>query len=180
MPSARTVTLLLRSTSLDKSRWHFLCTRSDDFREREGDQREREITCTLARGTRASRHGDGRWQGRGYVVAAAVLLVTSASPRSVGISVGRLAARRTSYRVPRSPPLYIALSQGPTNHILVGRPRSGRGRGVGSSRWTRSCEINLTFSPLISTLLLTLTLHFTCFITDQYIEHVSSSQLNCR
>jgi hypothetical protein len=69
----------------------------------------------------------------------------SASPRSVGVSVGRLAARQTSCRVPRPPPLYIVLPQGSTNHVSVGRPRLGRERGSRSSR-LGLCEINLTQS----------------------------------
>jgi hypothetical protein len=51
-----------------------------------------------------------------------------------------------------------------------------RVRAVGLGRE----EIILTFSPLISTFLLTLYFHFIHFILDQYIGHVSSSQLYCR
>jgi hypothetical protein len=150
-------------------------------------ERNREMwkrnTCSGARWTWAGGHGDGRRRESGWVRAAAVVYFPwpSTNPRSVG-SVGgsRGNAVNLVLRAPAPTSVYIALPQGPTNHISVGRPRSGRERGVGSSRWTRSSEINLTFSPLISTLLLTLTLHFTHFITDQYIEHVSSSQLNCR
>jgi hypothetical protein len=62
----------------------------------------------------------------------------SASPRSVGGVGGSDSNAMNLVSCARPPPLYIALPRGPTNHILVGRPRSGRERGSGSSRWTRS------------------------------------------
>ena len=59
--------------------------------------------------------------------------------------------RRTSYLVPWSPPpLYGTARQGPTSLAWAGRPRSGRGSRVQWAVGPIGEEINLTFSPLIS------------------------------
>ena len=51
---------------------------------------------------------------------------------------------------PRPPPPFMcAARRGPTNHNVVGRPRSGR-ETKSIARWDDREEINLTFSPLIS------------------------------
>jgi hypothetical protein len=69
----------------------------------------------------------------------------SANPRSVGgVGGSRAIAVNLVLRAPAPTSVNMALPQGPTNQKTVVRPRSGRERGVGSSRWTRSCEINLT------------------------------------
>jgi hypothetical protein len=80
----------------------------------------------------------------------------------------------------RPPPLFIAQATGAHQPDAVGRPRSGRGQGLRRVVGLERVEIILTFSPLISTLLLTLYFHFIRFILDQSIGHVSSSQLYCR
>jgi hypothetical protein len=62
------------------------------------------------------------------------LPVTSASPRSAWDISGLIG--NTVNLVPGAPAptsVYIALPQGPTNHISVGRPRSGRERGYRSA-----------------------------------------------
>jgi hypothetical protein len=52
--------------------------------------------------------------------------------------------------------VYIALPQGPTNHIRLDAPDQGARGVIDRPLGTIDREINLTFSPLISTLLLTL------------------------
>jgi hypothetical protein len=77
-------------------------------------------------------------------VLAAVLPVTSASPRSawdIGGAIGNMV-----YLVPCAPAptsVYIALPQGPTNHILVGRSRSGCEKGSHRAVGLDRVEINL-------------------------------------
>jgi len=70
--------------------------------------------------------------------------------------------------------LYSAVRQGPTNHIRVGRPRSGhRFKGVGPIGGDQ-----LTFSPLISLPSFNfISFTFVHSITDKRIEHISSSWL---
>jgi hypothetical protein len=94
------------------------------------------------------------------------------------MSVGAVCTINLVRRAGRPPTLYIAQRQGPTVHKRTDAPDQGARQGVGRAVGLIPLEINLTFSPLISSLLLTL--YFTRFITDQYIEHVLSSQLNCR
>jgi hypothetical protein len=97
---------------------------------------------------------------------------------------GEWQLRATSYRVPLAPTtLYSAGDRGPPTSERLGAPDQGADEVKGScqSRWAlvRWRSI-LTFSPLISTFLLTLYFHFIRFILDQSIGHVSSSQLYCR
>ena len=98
------------------------------------------------------------------------------NPKSVGGC--RWGARRTVNLVLSAADpttLYRQRHRGPPTMVWLGAPDQG---AIMGSRWVvgpTRVEINLTFSPLISTFFA-----FTNFITDQYIEHVSSSQLNCR
>jgi hypothetical protein len=122
-----------------------------DLRDRGRENRERierNRRDYLLLGSRSPSRWPWRW-ATAWVAVAMDFPWLALDLDQIGISVGRLATRRTSYHVPRPPPLYIALPQGPTNHISVGRPRSGRETRSGSSRWTRSCEINLTVTSRI-------------------------------
>ena len=106
----------------------------------------------------ASTGTDRRRQGRGRRVAArwcfpTPLRTVDRRPRVVS----RVWRRTTNLVLCACSPLLLficgAARRGPTNHRSVGRPRSGRDpEGKGPSRWAGP-EINLTFSPLISTVL---------------------------
>ena len=74
---------------------------------------------------------------------------------------------RTACR--RPPPLYVALrDRGPLTILRLGAPIRACIRGpVG--RWAHTGEINLTFSPLISTLLLTL--YFLVYLFHHILVH---------
>jgi hypothetical protein len=98
-----------------------------DLREREKTERD---TCPGVRRARTGGHGDGWWRERGCVVAA-VLPVTSANPRSVGVVGGSKSnAVNLVLRAPAPTSVNIALPQGPTNHIRVDAPDQGAREGV--------------------------------------------------
>jgi hypothetical protein len=81
-----------------------------------------------------------------YVWDVSVLPVTSASLRSawdIGGAIGNMVNLVPCASAPTS--VYIALPQGPTNHILVGRPRSGREKGSRRADGLDRVEINLTY-----------------------------------
>jgi hypothetical protein len=79
------------------------------------------------------------------------------------------------------PPLYSTARQGPTSLAWAGRPRSGRGSRAQWAVGPIGGEINLTFSPLISSYTFNFILWNNSFqsirsITDLHVEHVSSSR----
>jgi hypothetical protein len=88
------------------------------------------------------------------VMVAVVLPVAHANPRSVGdVGGGRLRTINLVRRAGRPPTLYIAQRQGPTVHKQTDAPDQSAREGVGRAVGLVPIEINLTFSPLISTLL---------------------------
>jgi hypothetical protein len=81
-------------------------------------------------------------------VVAAMLPMTSASiGGSMAIVVNLV------MRAPTPTSVYIALPQGPTKHIRLDTPDQGARGVIDRPLGTIDREINLTFSPLISTLL---------------------------
>jgi hypothetical protein len=90
--------------------------------------------------------------------------------------LGEWQLRAISYRVPPAPTtLYIAGDRVPPTSERLGAPDQGAVKRHVEQLGSYVVEINLTFPPLISTLLLTLYLYFNHFILDQFRGHVSSS-----
>ena len=117
-------------------------------REREGSERGENEYLLLG-----SRRPSIRpwWTTVTEWVSVVVLPVAGANPRS-DRGVGGVWLTVNLVRRAAGPPyLYIALRQGPTNQKKVGRPRSGRRSRVRRAVGLVREEINLTFSPLIST-----------------------------
>jgi hypothetical protein len=117
---------------------------------------------------------------------AVVLPVAHANPRSVGdVGRGRLRTINLVRRAGRPPTLYIAQRQGPTVYKRMDAPDQGTRQGVGRVVGLAPLEINLTFSPLISSLLLTLyftlysfhhgSVHRACFIITAQLPIESDS-----
>jgi hypothetical protein len=115
-----------------------------------------------------------------------VLPIAHANPRSVGdVGGGRLRMINLVRRAGRPPTLYIAQRQGPIVHERTDAPDQGAREGVGRAVGLVPLEINLTFSPLISTLLLTLyftlysfhhgSVHRACFIVTAQLPIESDS-----
>ena len=81
------------------------------------------------------------------------------NPRSVGVLVGCLAHQSTSCCVPPAPTsLYRQCNRGPPTRVWLGAPDQGASQGSVRAVGLIRVEINPTFSPLISTLLLPFTL----------------------
>jgi hypothetical protein len=78
-------------------------------------------------------------------VVAAVLPVTSASPRSVGSVSGSMAITvNLVLRASGPTSVYIVLPQGPTNHIRLDAPDQGARGVIDRPLGTIDREINLT------------------------------------
>ena len=125
-------------------------------RERERETESREIegigvsTFGGRRARTASHGGGGQRGGRSFPSLAGI-------PRSVGGGgVARLCLGVRALVVP--PPFYSRCDRGPNPTDWSSAPDQGAGSWVTVDRWVQRLEINLTFSPLISTLLLSFTL----------------------
>ena len=100
----------------------------------------------------------------------------------IGLGVGNSGGDEPRTPCPWSPPpLYSTARQGPTSLAWAGRPRSGRGSRAQWAVGPIGGEINLTFSPLISSYTFNFILWNNSFqstrsITDLHVEHVSSSR----
>ena len=100
----------------------------------------------------------------------------------IGLGVGNSGGDEPRTPCPWSPPpLYSTARQGPTSLAWAGRPWSGRGSRAQWAIGPIGGEINLTFSPLISSYTFNFILWNNSFqstrsITNLHVEHVSSSR----
>ena len=125
-----------------------------------------------------------RWWGSGCggVAGGASRRFSASLWIGLGLEVGNSGGDEPRTLCPWSPPpLYSTARQGPTSLAWAGRPRSGRGSRAQWAVGPIGGEINLTFSPLISSYTFNFILWNNSFqstrsITDLHVEHVSSSR----